>query len=195
MFSLIKDGGPIMWPLLAVSLVSITILFERSIFLIAYLTASNRSHRQKFISLLNADNLKEAISLASFSKDPLLQVVAQSNLNNLKSFNISFKENADVLLKKTTKGIGILDTAITIAPLLGLLGTVSGLMQSFATLGTSDLGSPLAVTGGIGEALLATAFGLGIAIINLIPFNFLSNLEVKNRSDLERLGSQIEELL
>ncbi len=184
-----------MWPLLAVSLLSITILFERIIFLFSYLTSSNSSHRNKFVKLLSENNLKEALSLASFSKDPLLQIIAESNVNSLKAFNISFKENASFLLNKITKGIGILDTSITIAPLLGLLGTVSGLMQSFSSLGATDLSSPVAVTGGIGEALLATAFGLGIAIINLVPFNYLSNLEGKNRADLERLGTQVEELL
>ena len=195
MFTLIEKGGPIMWPLLVVSLLSITILFERIIFLFLFLTSCNSSHRSKFVKLLSEDNLKEALSLASFSKDPLLQVIAESNLSTKKSFQISFQENASILLKRITKGIGILDTAITIAPLLGLLGTVSGLMQSFSNLGTTDLSSPVAVTGGIGEALLATAFGLGIAIVNLVPFNFLSNLEARNKADLERLGSQLEEII
>ena len=195
MFTIIEKGGPIMWPLLAVSLISITILFERALFLFLYLLANNSGHRSKFVKLLSENNLKEAVSLASFSKDPLLQVITDSNLNTLKSFQISFKESASSLLKRITKGIGILDTAITIAPLLGLLGTVSGLMQSFSSLGTSDLNSPVAVTGGIGEALLATAFGLGIAIVNLVPFNYLSNLEAKTKDDLERLGTQVEEIL
>jgi biopolymer transport protein ExbB len=195
MLAIIEKGGPIMWPLLAVSVLSLTILFERILFIITFILQTNQTQRNKFVKLLTENNLKDALSLASYSKDPFLQTIAESNSTSIKSFQISFREEAAYLLRKITKGLGILDTSITIAPLLGLLGTVSGLMQSFANLGTTDLNSPLSVTGGIGEALLATAFGLTIAIVNLVPFNYLSNLEVKSRETLERIGTQVEELI
>ena len=76
-------------------------------------------------------------------------------------------------LKRFRRGIPLLDIVITPAPLLGLLGTVTGMMGSFSLIG-GELGTPGAITGGIAEALIATAFGLGIAITALIPFNVLN---------------------
>jgi biopolymer transport protein ExbB len=80
---------------------------------------------------------------------------------------------------------------ITLAPLLGLLGTVTGMMGSFSLIG-GDLSAPGAITGGIAEALIATAFGLGIAITSLIPFNVLNTKADEARHELESASAQLE---
>jgi len=85
----------------------------------------------------------------------------------------------------------VLDTVITLAPLLGLLGTVTGMMGSFAVIG-GDLSSPGAITGGIAEALIATAFGLGIAIAALLPFNYLNAREEEARMEMQDAASHVE---
>ena len=94
-------------------------------------------------------------------------------------------------LKRFRRGIPILDTVITLAPLLGLLGTVTGMMGSFSLIG-GELSAPGAITGGIAEALIATAFGLGIAITSLIPFNFLNTKMEEARLEIELAGTQLE---
>jgi biopolymer transport protein ExbB len=85
-----------------------------------------------------------------------------------------------------------LDTIITLAPLLGLLGTVTGMINSFGMLGGAELGAPTAITGGIAEALIATAFGLLVAITALLPFNYLTALEEKARLALQDAASEVE---
>jgi len=83
---------------------------------------------------------------------------------------------------------------ITLAPLLGLLGTVTGMMGSFSLIG-GELSAPGAITGGIAEALIATAFGLGIAITALIPFNYLNARTDEANHELESAGAQLELLV
>jgi biopolymer transport protein ExbB len=94
-------------------------------------------------------------------------------------------------LKRWKRGLPILDTVITLAPLLGLLGTVTGMMGSFSLIG-GELSAPGAITGGIAEALIATAFGLGIAITALLPFNFLNSKLDEASHEIESAGTQLE---
>jgi biopolymer transport protein ExbB len=97
-------------------------------------------------------------------------------------------------LKRFRRGIPVLDTVITLAPLLGLLGTVTGMMGSFSLIG-GELSAPGAITGGIAEALIATAFGLGIAITALLPFNFLNARTEEARHEIESASTQLELLV
>jgi biopolymer transport protein ExbB len=88
-------------------------------------------------------------------------------------------------------GFMILDTGITIAPLLGLLGTVTGMMHTFSMV-TGDLSAGGAITGGIAEALIATAFGLLIAMAGLIPFNYLNKMVEDAEHELETAATRLE---
>ena len=97
-------------------------------------------------------------------------------------------------LERAARFLPVLDTIITLAPLLGLLGTVTGMMRSFSLIG-GELSAPGAITGGIAEALIATAFGLGIAITALIPFNFLNSRVEEARHELDAAAGRTELLL
>ena len=89
----------------------------------------------------------------------------------------------------------MLDTIITLAPLLGLFGTVTGMINAFGLLGNAGLEAPTVITGGIAEALIATAFGLIIAIMALIPFNYLTSMLEEARHDIEDSATHLELLL
>jgi biopolymer transport protein ExbB len=89
----------------------------------------------------------------------------------------------------------VLDTIVTLSPLLGLLGTVTGMIAAFGVIGQSGMNSPHAITGGVAEALIATAGGLGIAIAALVPLNFFNSRVEAMHETIERYGSRLELVL
>jgi biopolymer transport protein ExbB len=102
---------------------------------------------------------------------------------------------ANTELKRHAQGLPVLDTVITLAPLLGLLGTVTGMIHAFGLLGNRELEAPTVITGGIAQALIATACGLAIAIIALIPFNYLNAQLEEFRHEIEDITTHLELLL
>ena len=104
------------------------------------------------------------------------------------AFFRSHKRAADpqAALNRLQRGFGLLSTIITAEPMLGILGTVTGIIQTFGAFRLSDSASPLAATAGIGEALVTTAAGLVAALILIFPYNFLLGLLAKAAARLER---------
>lgn len=100
-------------------------------------------------------------------------------------------DEAKLIEKKLSSGLWILETVITAAPLLGLLGTIVGMMTSFKLIGENSLVNPVGITGGVAEALIATGFGLFIAIFSLFAFNYFSRKQDQVVDELERLGTRI----
>src|SRR5271166_6898115 len=98
---------------------------------------------------------------------------------------------AGIELERAGRFLTVMDTLVTLAPLLGLLGTVTGLMRAFLNIGSAEL-AVSAVTGGIGEALIATACGLGIAIISLIPYNYFTGRLTRLQFELEAAATNVE---
>src|SRR4028119_2449873 len=93
------------------------------------------------------------------------------------------------------KRLGVLDTVITMAPLLGLLGTITGMIQSFNVVSTAGSSAPTAITGGVAEALIATAAGLGIAIAILPIYNWLTEKVKEIISEMEVSATEILNML
>ena len=100
---------------------------------------------------------------------------------------------AGVELQKAGRFLTVMDTLVTLAPLLGLLGTVSGIFRTFLSLGGATVeGATSQITGGIGEALIATMCGLAIAIISLIPFNYFTRRLAQLQFELESAATNVE---
>ena len=100
-------------------------------------------------------------------------------------------DEAQLIEKALNRGLWVLETIVTAAPLLGLVGTIVGMMESFRLIGGNGLVNPTGITGGVAQALIATTLGLVIAIIALFAFNFFSHMQAKNLDEMERLGTRL----
>lgn len=185
------QGGPIMWPMLLASLIAFTIVIERLLFLALERFRRNEKGREGVIDALDKGDIARATMLATGSKDYVMRVIHYALTRRDQSISHALQYGQAQELNRFQRGTSTLDTVITLAPLLGLLGTVTGMMGSFSLIG-GDLGAPGAITGGIAEALIATAFGLGIAIVSLIPYNYLNSKCENARHEIESASKQVE---
>jgi biopolymer transport protein ExbB len=196
-FQFFIQGGPIMWPILICALVAVAIVGERAFW---WWRENQRRDPQKleqiFAALENSD-VAAAAKIAADSEDPIIRVI-RHGLNHVGHAHGSLigalQLSAGIELKRAGKFLTVMDTLVTLAPLLGLLGTVTGLMRAFLNIGSAEL-SVTGVTGGIGEALIATACGLAIAIFSLIPFNYFSARVAQLQFDLETAATNVEVLV
>jgi len=100
-------------------------------------------------------------------------------------------DEASAIEQSLGRGLWILETTVTAAPLLGLLGTISGMIRAFRLFGAEGLVDPRGVTGGVAEALIATAVGLFIALVALVAFNWCSHRQARIMDDMEQLGTRL----
>lgn len=189
-----KKGGPIMWPLLVASILALGAALERTLFLLNEFRKRDSKVVDRLFGDVERGDIPAAIRTGRESKDYVARTLAYALEHKEQSLSNALMYAQAHEIKRFKRGIAILDTVITLAPLLGLLGTVTGMMGSFSLIG-GDLGAPGAITGGIAEALIATAFGLGIAITGLLPFNFLNNKLEEVRHELETASNRLELLL
>jgi len=188
-------GGIIMWPLLALSLFSIGIVVERIIWFLGTRKArAPRTLAQVYAALTRGDR-ETAQRLVHSSADPRVRVIGYGLEHAEIDLEIATEIRAEEEVKLGRRFLGALDTIVTLAPLLGLLGTVTGIMHSFQFVGGDQELAASKVSGGIGEALIATAFGLGIAIFTLVPFNFLGHRAEDLEMELETVGKNVRLLL
>ncbi len=195
MIQLFIKGGPVMWPLLLVSVITLTVVLERLWFIWREAQLRNSNDLEAFMANLEKGNEGEARSLGSKSTDFVVRVLAYALEHRKVSLSNAYLQAANRELGRFNRGLSTLDTVITLAPLLGLLGTVTGLIRSFGLLGDQELQAPTALTGGIAQALIATAFGLVIAVTALVPYNYLNSRLEQARRELEDTGTQVELIL
>jgi biopolymer transport protein ExbB len=192
MLQIFIKGGPIMWPILVTSVLALTVVIERVIFIL--LETFRRQPRAvgEMLAAVERQDFDQAILVGQTSRDYVARVLTYGLLHRDKSVSEAILRAANLELARFNRGISILDTVITLAPLLGLLGTVTGMIRSFGLLGAGELGAPAAISGGIAEALIATAFGLAVAIIALIPFNYLNSRLEEARLQIQDAASHLK---
>jgi biopolymer transport protein ExbB len=169
MMELFVKGGPMMWPLLATSIIALTVVIERVIFVIGEGVRRNPKIVREILQRVEKGDYNGAVKTGEGSRDFVARILTYGLTHRDKSASEAVLRAAGRELKRYNRGLSILDTVITLAPLLGLLGTVTGMIHSFGLLGGQEIEAPQAIAGGIAEALIATACGLAVAILALLP--------------------------
>ncbi|NBV41728.1 MotA/TolQ/ExbB proton channel family protein [bacterium] len=195
MLTLFIKGGPVMWPLLLTSLIALTVVIERIIFIIREQQRRQPEIVEQLLADMERGDLTAAIRTAEGTQDFVAKTLIYGLTHREHSFSNALLMAANRELRRFNKGLSTLDTIITLAPLLGLFGTVTGMIRAFGLLGNAGLEAPTAITGGISEALIATAFGLVIAILALIPFNYLTKRAEDARHEIEDPATYLELLI
>lgn len=186
-------GGAVMYPLIILAVIALAIMVD------------------KFLLYVNVIKLPKSL-LKTMDKTDFSWVEIEANIATLSDKNLYKKffvtiiknknkpiwfmeeqaqDEAKSIEKSLYGGLWILETIVTVAPLLGLLGTIIGMMSSFQLIGEDSLINPTGVTAGVAEALIVTAFGLAIAIFSLCIFNYFSRKTDEILDNLERLGSKL----
>lgn len=192
---LFKHGGPIMWPILLVSFLAITVVVERLLFILR-----ENSHREpevveKMLESVEKRDIEGALALGKQSKDYIAKILVYTLTNKEYSVSNAFIRASSHELARFQQGMATLDTCITAAPLLGLLGTVTGMMRTFGSM-TGDLSTAASqITGGVAEALIATACGLAIAVTSLLPYNYLNARTEEAKHEVADASNALEILI
>lgn len=185
-----EKGGPIMWPILICAIVSVAVVGERVFWWWREGLRRSGDLREKVLAAVEVTDFNAAIAMAKDAKDPVVRMIYHGLNHYHSSLEGALEVAAGFELQRAGRFLTVMDTMVTLAPLLGLLGTVTGLMRAFLSLGTAEVSVP-AITGGIGEALIATACGLGIAILALVPFNYFTRKHAHLQFELETAATNI----
>ncbi len=189
----LKFGGAMVYPLLLLAVLALVVILDKTFVYLRYVRLPGQT--------------LELVETYDFSWSDLEQQLAGLNQRNyFKRFFQEVMDNrgkpvwwvesragdeAQLIEKALGRGLWVLETIVTAAPLLGLLGTITGMMHAFNLIGNNGLVDPTGVTGGVAQALIATALGLFIAVIALFAFNFFSRRQSQVLDEMERLGTRM----
>lgn len=184
-------GGWVMYPLLLLSLLSLTLIFERFVYWVLGPQRKGPRRLVRYLGLLGRGDLPQA--RAESDRDPTLEgVLVRAGLEDHLDSDAVLIGRIEALRPTIERFAPTLGTIIAAAPLLGILGTVTGIIQSFDLLGdAAAVSDPAVVAGGIAEALYTTAFGLTIALVTLFPHVFFKTRADRALGRLETLAGAI----
>lgn len=190
---LFKHGGYIMWPIILLSFLTFTVIVERILFIIREISARDSQIVEQMLEKVEAGDADGAIALGRKSQDFVARTLVYALSHRGHGFSNALIRASNQELSRFQQGIPILDMAIPVAQLLGLLGTVTGMMRTFGALGEGDITTNAgAILAGVGEALIAVACGLFIAICAMLPFNYLNTRYEQARNEIADAANALE---
>jgi biopolymer transport protein ExbB len=188
------EGGWVMWPILATFFLALCVILDRAVWWFLLNSKTRPNLQEQAREALGSGDFTKAWQLARDAQDPYLKNLSHGISHARTSMLAAMQLDATHLIEKSEARMWLISTMITLAPLLGLFGTVVGIMGSFNFVGDEQLAATK-VSGGIAEALIATAAGIGIAIMCLLPYNFFRKRVSLLRSSLERWINHAELLV
>ncbi len=192
MFDLFQKGGVVMYPLLACSLVSLTLILERGLFWIRETRRADNALIDEVLEFARLREYQKIKAEVEGAVDYVVRVLVCGLIHREYSLSKAMEMAAMEEIKRMKRHLPVLDTMITAAPLLGILGTVIGIIHSFDMLGQAGIQDPQAVTSGIAQALITTAAGLLIAIFTLFPYNYFMSKVEKAAIRMEKYATSLE---
>ena len=192
MIDIFIKGGPVMYPLLICSVLSLTVIIERAFFWIREDMRHNNDLVDDVLELCRKGDWETVREKVRGSRDYVIRILVSGILHREFSMTKAMETAAADEIKRMRHLLGVLDTMITVAPLLGIFGTVIGIISSFELLGSAGIEHPQAVTAGIAQALITTASGLGIAILSVFPYNYFNARAENAALAIEKYATSLE---
>lgn len=181
-----------MYPLLACSILALTVIIERFLFWAREDLRRDRSLVDSVLELCRLGNWEEVRKIVQGSRDYVVRILVAGILHRHFSMGKAMETAAVDEIQRMRRYLIILDTMITIAPLLGIFGTVIGIISSFELLGAAGIQNPQAVTAGIAQALITTATGLAIAIPSVFAYNHFNARAEQAALAVEKYATSLE---
>jgi len=186
-----ESGGPVMVPLLFCSIIALAVTIERIFFWLTIQVRYDQNLVDEILESCRRGDWMQVREKAAGSKNYIIRILITGILHRDYSLVKAMESAAAEEIREMRRFMGVLDTMITVAPLLGIFGTVVGIISSFDMLG-SGIEHPEAVTGGIAQALITTASGLGIAIFTVFPYNYFTSRVERAALAIEKYATSLE---
>jgi biopolymer transport protein ExbB len=198
MWEIVRAGGPLMWPIILCSIAAAAIILER-LWTLQDKRVLPRELTQKVWQLIESNQVNDKVIAALEQNSPLGRVLAAGLANRHRSREAMMERLEDTgrhVIHELERFLNTLGTIAGISPLLGLLGTVTGIIKSFNAIQAGGMGDPRALSGGIAEALICTAAGLIVAIPALFAYRYLRSkvdgIVIAMEKDAIRLADAVE---
>jgi len=197
-FEVITRGGVLMWPIMACSVVALAITFERYV-LLRRATIDTRQFMDDMRTVLRQNRIQEAVEICDETDAPVARIVKAGLLKHNRSkedIREAIEDAGHLEIPRLERHMSAMATCANIAPLLGLLGTVSGMIKAFAQIQDKQgQVNPSDLAEGIGNALVTTAAGLTVAIPTLVVYNYFVTRVDNMILEMEISSSEMVELL
>ncbi len=185
-----ERGGLVMWPLLFLSVVTVSVVLERGLFWLRLDSRRGRSRYRVLAEAMRQGDRSRIEGLVDGDGSPYASLARDLLESEDQVDESTAAVYSEEIRPRFERGLLILSTIVTAAPMLGILGTVIGIIQSFELLGgDATITDPNQVSGGIAEALITTASGLVVALLALFPYMLFRGRQDRAIGRLESLAT------